>query len=28
VGAKVKLLEVLRDKTGEPATVAVEVHFQ
>lgn len=28
VGAKVKLLEVLRDKTGEPATVAVEVHYQ
>jgi hypothetical protein len=28
VGAKVKLLEILRDKIGEPATVAVEVHYQ
>jgi len=28
VGAKVKLLEILRDKMGETATVAVEVHYQ
>jgi hypothetical protein len=28
IGAKIKLLEVLRDKLGEPATVAVEVHYQ
>jgi len=28
VGAKVKLLDVLRDKIGEPSTVAVEVHYQ
>lgn len=28
VGAKVKLLEILRDKAGEPATVAVDVHYQ
>jgi hypothetical protein len=28
VGEKVKLLEILRDKIGEPATVSVEVHYQ
>jgi hypothetical protein len=27
-GAKVTLLEILRDKIGESATVAVDVHFQ
>jgi hypothetical protein len=27
-GAIVTLLEILRDKTGEPATVSVEVHYQ
>jgi len=28
VGAKVKLLDILRDKLGEAATVSVEVHYQ
>lgn len=28
VGAKVKLLDILRDKIGELATVAVDVHYQ
>ena len=27
-GKKVKLLTILRDKLGEPATVAIEVHYQ
>jgi hypothetical protein len=27
-GARVKFLQIMRDKTDEPATVAVEVHYQ
>jgi hypothetical protein len=27
-GTRVKLMEIMRDKTGEPATVAVDVHYQ